>query len=350
MTTVLFCGAGFSAAFGLPTMNQFFSVAYASERLSEEEKNLLRQIQQEARAANAFRESSPTNLEDILTLAVMGDWLGLNSEADRGSKIQRILAKIYTRPSSPADEFWAGHDGLAALLGDSDPDGNRLDLSLITTNYDVLLECSAYRAGWRCHLAGIKGDSYGYGNTSVEGNLYNGRVPIFKLHGSVNWFTTPDSEELIVEGRVVNLNPSVNRKTGKMVLNGAMPLVCVDDYKPHPKGVPLLVPPTFMKPVNERVLQGVWQGAAKALAEAERLVFIGYSFPPTDTVMGYFLARSLEKNVKLSKIAVVDQNANAIVSRLRSPDSGFGSHFRALLEAHECKSWTDFNMAHFGFV
>ena len=44
MSLVYFLGAGFSAAYGLPVMNQFFSVARQSTLLSEVEKKFLAEV------------------------------------------------------------------------------------------------------------------------------------------------------------------------------------------------------------------------------------------------------------------------------------------------------------------
>ena len=66
MKIVLFLGAGFSAPFGLPVMDKFTRVAHDSGRLSKEDLEFLDELIREARSANAFLISSPTNLEDIL--------------------------------------------------------------------------------------------------------------------------------------------------------------------------------------------------------------------------------------------------------------------------------------------
>jgi hypothetical protein len=66
MNIVLFLGAGFSAPFGLPTMNQFLEEVSRSDRITPEDREFIGQLVLEARRANSILESSPTNLEDIL--------------------------------------------------------------------------------------------------------------------------------------------------------------------------------------------------------------------------------------------------------------------------------------------
>ncbi len=98
MKITLFLGAGFSRAYGLPVMTEFLSFADQSYRLNEEEKKLIGRIVLEARSANSFLQSSPVNLEDILSFSEMKDRLKHfeDGEESQNSNIRRILQKIYT--------------------------------------------------------------------------------------------------------------------------------------------------------------------------------------------------------------------------------------------------------------
>ena len=69
------------------------------------------------------------------------------------------------------------------------------------------------------------------------------------------------------------------------------------------------------------------------------VVFVGYSFPPTDVEMAYFLASSLSKNDFIQKIVVCDIRADDIVKRLKE-NSNYGSHFKHLLVPKNGK-WQD---------
>jgi hypothetical protein len=116
-----------------------------------------------------------------------------------------------------------------------------------------------------------------------------------------------------------------------------MPLPCANDYQDV--SAPIIIPPSFLKPELARPLRSIWSGAAKALREADRLIFVGYSFPESDTEMTYFLAAALATNVGIEEICVVDPNALQIVQRLTGERSRFGSHFKALLTS-QVGSWT----------
>jgi hypothetical protein len=353
MNIVLFLGAGFSRPFGLPTMNEFFSTAYDSDRIEEKDKLLLQRLVLEARSANSILESRPTNLEDILSFAVMRERLDLEQHpTDESERIKRIVRHIYTADSlskpdgvgNPHRRFFEQFDNkLVPFLGRETDEGSATitslgnSLSIITTNYDLVAECTLYSMGLKSTL---EFDCDGPQDKTPWIGIYDKHgIPIHKLHGSVNWFEPPDIKDvvkpkLVVDGRVVQIG-NITEYTDKPASYARDD----DDGYDNP-GVPFIIPPTFLKPDFRDELQKVWSGAAKTLSDAEVVVFVGYSFPPTDVEMRYFLAASLVKNARLRKILIVDRDASDIVRRLKSAESGFGAYFCAFLEPHD-GSWID---------
>jgi hypothetical protein len=328
MNTVLFAGAGFSAPFGQPTMNQFMS--YALDKIEADDKRFLLELVLDARRANSMLESSPTNLEDLLSFAVMGDRLELfgSEKKERAPKLRQILRDIYSLvPPSELDGFWSKYDVLTTFLGVSQSREFE-GLSIITTNYDLNVECALLRAGARAVLP------FDYAQHSRGENLYvvpkagekpGHFVPLFKLHGSVNLFEK-EGDTVEAVGSVVSTQGGTN-----------LPYACVNNFKFE--GTPLIIPPTFLKPDISGVMLDIWKGAASALNSAQVIIFVGYSFPMSDIEMRYFFARSLTDNAQLRRILVVDVNANQIVDRLKREGSGFGSHFKSFLEPIEI-DWT----------
>lgn len=97
---------------------------------------------------------------------------------------------------------------------------------------------------------------------------------------------------------------------------------------------PIIVAPTVFKHQADGPYATQWNEAAKALASATHLVFVGYSFPESDAYMRYFLGASLAENVEIEAIHIIDPNADTIVQRLR--DRGhYGAHFLDLLRPHK---------------
>lgn len=318
MKLVVFAGAGFSVPFGYPTMDSFLTHADGSQRLSKEDKSLLGSLVLEARRANSFLESSPTNLEDILTFSEMGDRLGLTkSEDNRSERLRHLVRKVFTT-ATPGQKFWAQFERLQTLTGRKASEATP-ELAFITTNYDLNIECACLRAGWFSN-PGFAFQRFTEGGYRVSAYLYNPQgLPLYKLHGSVNWYSSGElGAEPLVEDRVVHMS-----------VGSQLPLVCAGDYvSPHP---PVVVPPSFLKPEMSAPLREVWGGAAKVLSEATVVAFVGYSFPPSDTEMMYFLARALSENAGLRRVWVIAPDANEIVQRLRDGRSKMGSHFKSLI-------------------
>lgn len=326
MKIVLFLGAGFSAAFDYPVMNNFLTVAFGTDRLSNEEKKVLSQLIRDAREYNAYLESSPTNLEDILSFAVMRDRLRQDGEP-KGPIIQRILQRVYSAPTiekKSNERYWSQFDHFKRFLRIDDYS----NLKIITTNYDLMVECALVRLNKHSLLP------FNYELIRKHRNptsLYYGQgVPLFKLHGSVNWFQIDAGVFAVEDG-----------------LNGVrfgesytLPDTMHSDYDQSEKK-PVLIPPSFLKPDLPSPMHEVWAGASTALREADILVFVGYSFPPTDVEMAYFLASSLGKNNYIRQIVVCDPHAKTIVKRLRE-NSNYGSHFKQLLKPKEGK-WEEIN-------
>ena len=332
MNIVLFLGAGFSRHFGMPVMTEFFSYARDSPRLKPEEHNLIRALILESRRANSFVESSPKNLEDVLSLAVMRDRLGMQ-DSSRADQLATILRKIYTTYQTEGAGYWGQFDIFKSFLGFDIRSGKAAhNLSIVTTNYDLNIESALHRAGIAANL-GFSWVQENCGNAVSHQNLYTARggIPVFKLHGSANWYQDGNDASVVrVDGRCVqmeNFNPPTSF---------TLPYPCVNEY--HAPSSPIIVPPSFLKPNLAEPLGSIWRGAAGALRQANQIVFVGYSFPPSDTEMRYFLASALSDNADLERIRIVDPHADKIVARLRSAESRFGTHFRDFL-APQTNGW-----------
>lgn len=242
------------------------------------------------------------------------------------------LHRIYSTPSR-IDGYWNQFDQLEKFLGFEigRPD---FDLAVVTTNYDLNIECALLKAGVAAKLPfkhRLPDSPIG-----ATADLHaNGRIPLFKLHGSLNWFIDgKEKDGVLVESRVVRVG-MLSDTTGEL------PHSCASDYL-LPSD-PAIVPPSFLKPDLPVFMRDSWSGAAKALAKADIVIFVGYSFPPSDIEMSYFLATTLSENPSIRRLLVVDPRAELILQRLQDPKAGYGSHFRELLEPRK-GDWTGFSL------
>jgi hypothetical protein len=340
MEYVFFIGAGFSAGYGMPVMNNFFEKARNQQMLEDEEIYFLNKLLQEARSANSFLQSSPTNLEDILSFAIMSERLNNENYSSNISKtnqnigtsktMKKIIQKVYS--CIPEKETYLDKiKSLSEFCGFSNLDNHRNKIKFITTNYDLFIELMLRKDKLTTNPI-CKFNNIEFANNYKVANLYNKKtgIPVMKLHGSVNWFSN-DGESIDVVDDIVIYRSQDNRE-----LEIKIPAIS-DNLKEIVDRSPIIIPPSYLKPKDNQQLDKIWAEASKALKEADLIFFIGYSFPQTDTEMRYFLASSLVPNYKLTKIYIIDIDAANIVKKLTNDENGYGYHFKKMLFYYEGK-------------
>lgn len=235
---------------------------------------------------------------------------------------------------------------------------------ILTFNWDTLLDRAlAERTAWHT--------DWGYGVTpramfrdgwtppqrrgEAEANL------LIKLHGSTNWLTAysvTDGTGHIVSGQ--DLDPgafSVFEYAGK-------PYACfkgryMGGYQPYsygyyppnldapgrpapegwvtvkmspnfpwnPKGtasdaglvsMPLIIPPVKNKSYEffGTLFKSLWSQAEDALAAADEIIIIGYSFPVTDVQSDQLFRHAFTRRATVPKITIIDPNPAAVAERM----------------------------------
>jgi hypothetical protein len=207
-------------------------------------------------------------------------------------------------------------------------------LSFVTTNYDLNIESMCVSLNSKMN-PGFEIHRVEQSNVIVTENCYDARgIPLLKLHGSVNWYPADSDPGLVVEDSIVAIDDFESAERQR-----SLPYPCASEYKAP--DIPVIVPPSFLKPDLPNALKAFWSGAAQALSRANVVAFIGYSFPLSDTEMMFFLGRAFSENAGLRAVYLVDPLAVEIASRLRASGSRIGSHFRDLLRPIPLK-WADY--------
>jgi hypothetical protein len=168
-------------------------------------------------------------------------------------------------------------------------------LSVITTNYDLIYEYLSYAHGTPCY--------YPFDNLSATPGCLQigsgmspfvllsqadcpGATPVYKLHGSVNFF-----EDDSAPGHptfYVSTNQGDDTPIGKSHNYKGVPAIFAVDAiwdirKKYGDGmVPAIVPPTYAKLTSKPWLVTLWNAALRAISDANRIAFIGYSLPESD--------------------------------------------------------------------
>ena len=332
MHVVVFLGAGFSAAFGLPVMNEFFRSAQQSAILTDKEKRFIREIRESARNAMGTIRISDTNLEDVLSFETTGERSKITEDGNSNSiSVETILAKIYgTQPRDWNElQFRNMFNTLFALADWID----QRQLTVITTNYDVTAEFGFLTCGIPLRLP------FEHSTTTASSLSLYSHVPtspiLCKIHGSANWFETANGIQ-VEDGIVNGFRLRDDRETESIY----WPKISDKDFQlPMP---PVIVPPTVFKAHGPEPITTSLAKAREALAIADRVVFIGYSFPDSDAYMRYFLANALARNLEFDKILILDPHAETIVKKLTNQTTGYGELIVNKLTARSRK-WQDYH-------
>lgn len=283
-----------------PLNGDFFQVAATYARAhgpNSVETHRLRRLRR------VFRDDIPIRglptMEDAFSLlSLAGDFpeiyrgrRGRPPAADRRQEIHdflRLAFGILTQLDRP-DGAPSGYDRLVGKLGPAD--------TVVTLNYDTLLDSALWRHGWDPkHGYGLKG-----GNDKVQWDAVTPTSPssasgvqLLKLHGSVNWF---------VRGAVAQLERLYTKKPVRVTAPRR------NEIAGH---IRQIIPPVYGKTFKHDHWRTLWDLAYRALLEADILVIIGCSLVDTDFHLRALFSRVTKwrKNEDLlfRQVFLVDRN------------------------------------------
>jgi hypothetical protein len=179
----------------------------------------------------------------------------------------RLTFGVLTAIDGNADAT-TGYDRLAGRLGTSD--------TIVTLNYDTLMDSALVRRGWNpkigyCLGGGKRKIEWQPEGASIDPNVAG--VRLLKLHGSVNWYVRGSFGSLahVFESKPVRVSaPRVYEIRGY---------------------IRQIVPPIFGKFFGHAHWRTLWGRAFKALCDADVLVVIGCSLVDTDFHLRALLSR-----------------------------------------------------------
>lgn len=179
-------------------------------------------------------------------------------------------------------------------------------VSVISTNWDILLDNSIKeiirRSGEKavvdycCYISSHNP----YDDTVKPGLEVLGQggfnIKLLKLHGSYNWLQCPRCLRVYVE---FNQKIAVNQYENKNSCRH-----CDNNFKPQKSHILTsnLIMPTFLKDFSNPQYKLIWQNAGVELAEATKVVFIGYSLPQADFEMRQLLARMIREDAEIEVV------------------------------------------------
>lgn len=170
------------------------------------------------------------------------------------------------------------------------------DDTLITTNWDILLDKAAVKRTVNREKFRFPHTAIDYGTNALCVDLYGGNdlicaspgdaLALYKLHGSFGWLYCQRCSNLYC-------NPEVPIAT--LGFGGPRPNTKSDAdlCDCRTKLFSLLVTPTFLKSYNNRHLGNVWASALQRLTQADEWHFVGYSLPSDDLHIRSLLIKGL---------------------------------------------------------
>jgi NAD-dependent SIR2 family protein deacetylase len=275
-----FLGSGASASSGAPTFRNFFD---KSLDISKELKN---DIDYQMVLEDWRSKFAGYTIEDYFSAIEMSEMIALNKEANLTTKqltdfIAKTIEKSLTKASSEdyrifIEKIIANHD------------------AIVTTNWDILLETEI-----QSKLANGEFDYISVECHDQQERSSKKPIPLFKLHGSLNWAQCPSCYKVYyfyekVYSRFYDETSNIPK--------------CKSCNNPNNQLSPIIIPPTFSKLKNNiftttekdwkqgKFLNKIWSEAYSRIALSNEIYFIGYSFPQTDAQMRIFVSMALNAN------------------------------------------------------
>lgn len=186
--------------------------------------------------------------------------------------------------------------------------------SIITFNYDCLLENSIYWARYRDKRINIPlfNPLNGYGIKFESNNIDekvirqedNSNIEILKLHGSINWSKNNYGRNICLYEMTPN-SPIVNWSKNQLGL--------AKHDSPERNNL-WMIEPSYSKNVDEFI--SLWQKAEQRISEANRIMIVGYSFPDADFNSQHIFQKSLRKTQRC-KVQIIDPKAGIIKEKIK---------------------------------
>lgn len=148
-------------------------------------------------------------------------------------------------------------------------------------------------------------------------------ISLLKLHGSINWWYCPEcgETEFIRFNHFFDKNPP-SKKINIEIDDNMNEFISTQEIylckKCKVKEIKeiLIIPPTWHKDGGKYdIIKKIWANASKKLENAEKIIFIGYSFPQSDLQFKFLLLSSLAKNNNRFNVEVIDPNIQNTAGR-----------------------------------
>lgn len=338
--TVFVLGAGFSREAGFPVQTGIIKA------IRQYEVDLVRaprhamEVFEPARTklakflAEVFPSTDNPSLEDVFTLLDQTIQEKQHCAGFTLSELEEVLDALKRAilfvlhdagqkvPSAAADFYrtFCAYLIRQRLLG--------IPFSVISLNWDCLFEDTLYwclrEAGgvrvididYCCYTVPLGASCPHFPSILQHAKgLFN--IKVLKLHGSANWLLCPNCNKMYTGVG------STEEVWSQYVLTQECPTCKTFPRGPghshipnSPKLEPFFLTPTFLKQFSNTHIKTVWHNAYIELAEADRLIFIGYSLPDADYHVRNLLRRAIRHTCSVTAVLTSNAEPKRIAKRL----------------------------------
>jgi hypothetical protein len=301
---VYFLGAGFSAPMGLPVMNNFL-IHSKDLYLSNPDKyhhfgEVFKTIDAMHRAKSHYNVDL-FNIEEILSLLEMKYYVTDSGDRELFIDYLQDVIKALT-PPAPAPQKpvpYSKGDWPRYLFGGTGTGGGwRAYCSFVAALFNLVIQINVSKEKSPLKLDKEEAPPVQYSVISLNYDLVLERCLDLILH---QCDTRPDV--------------SFARTCKEAEMPGRVPLA-----KLHGSVDSTIVPPTWNKVAQPKEIQKAWKLAYKVLSEATQIRILGYSLPQTDSYVRYLLESATmedphRKNLKNIDVICLDDPNGSVQGR-----------------------------------
>lgn len=299
MRTAYIFGAGASAAEGAPVVDNFLKSAFRYFKTDRREADL--EIVWEFLEYFYGKRIKIRSVEDLDRYPAIDeifnlvDWYLINNQAfsvrftrPRLYHLKKALVRLI---SMTLDQSLPSHNGIHQSFVNRVVNNHKEHPAFISLNYDLVLDRALRVAG--------RDPEYGFYGSHEEHLELNAKIPLYKLHGSLNWSLCPLCGEISEH----------EDKVAHLLFKEDNPVTCVNCGSDNAQEV--IIAPTLYKSHKINRLQNIWAGSAGAVNGSDCLIFIGYSLDASETSIIAMIKRALNAPEKKRRIIVVNPNEEA---------------------------------------
>lgn len=183
------------------------------------------------------------------------------------------------------------------------------NLTLISTNWDTIWEGYLRKSGINYDLC-LNNKYYKFDSQKKAKVSRKKVVDLIKLHGSINWFRCLDCGGLSIVER---------QPYGKYLFDDSSPeecLICKKSSKDNSVLIqPEIITPTMIKSIDNQLYKNMWKSASYALMDADKIIFLGYSFPLADYEFRMLLQKNISENAEIDVVLYHTDDPQRITKR-----------------------------------